>query len=910
MSELPGTAAVGIETVEWLAESAGNLTVRITGRWRRRRPTASGPPTLVIEAEGRRHRYPAMPEPPSLAGTGPGTWRLSFTVPRWLAPDLGRTWLQFGTVIVPLPVAVPAPGEPGPDLREGSSTGPPPEPPPQPPRQSPSEAPREPPLEPGRSRDPVSSGPRASEGGSEPDLPGRRSDAAPAARSVYGPEVAELTRRVEALERELHDTRAGRDELAASLAERDRTRRIAEQRAHAEQALRQDLARQLSVSVREAERTRHAMGELATAEERIRVLERELAQARRSSDEAEQVAAAAMAARERAERDRQSAERDRERAERDRQSAEHARRQRAEHEQSAQRNPQSAAQGVVPGPRSDTAETARLRFEQQLRGRNAERAMWIPAEPSAAALDAGPGPTPAPTPPAVPEPLPAPIPGGSHPEPPPEPLPPPAAAGSPGDGVLEALRRELDARARADAANRARLIDAEARLAARVLLERRTTAVLAQLRTELDTLRDGLARERALRAAAERRAAELERELSGQRALSRGAYDAIGELREALDQLTTPVRGSGGAGRTSSASSDAIARIDGPGGAGDAPIPLAPTSLAPTPIAPTPVASPSTEPAPGAIQPVADRGRPAGERTEPVGPTEPTGVLVEPARLNDALSRLRETIAPQDVPALATGTAVERPPSLHEALGRPSLERPFRKLVRTDARAAGRLVLELLPLQRVVYPHAIAYDLVLGTGPAHAARGCVCVTVTNGTATIAVQSTPRPREAVDFQVYGDPARIARLLTAGRFRRRFSRRVARVRGHRDGVAALSALLGTPLDLAALHRAGVRLDPATAFALVASMIDPAWTLRERFTLAHIEPQSATTYVIVRDGRPIEVTRTAPEGRIATTLSCKADQLMATLSGQPVSGLTVSGDEGPLVSLREWIKLAQSE
>ena len=127
MTEMPGTAAVGIETVEWLSESGGNLTVRITGRWRRRRPITSGPPTLVIEAEGRRHRYPAMPEPPSLAGTGPGIWRLSFTVPRWLAPDLGRTWLQFGTVIVPLPVAVPAPGEPRPDQREGASAGKPPD---------------------------------------------------------------------------------------------------------------------------------------------------------------------------------------------------------------------------------------------------------------------------------------------------------------------------------------------------------------------------------------------------------------------------------------------------------------------------------------------------------------------------------------------------------------------------------------------------------------------------------------------------------------------------------------------------------------------------------------------------------------------------------------------------------------
>src|ERR1700749_3425201 len=143
MSELPGSSAVSVESVEWAAESGGNLTVRITGRWRRRRPVSSGQPTLVIEAEGRRHRYPAMPEPPSLGGTGPGVWRLTFTIPGWMAPELGRTWLQFGTVIVPLPVAVPA--------QPAASVDRPPPPPglmPSPPPSSPPTSPPPTPLPP------------------------------------------------------------------------------------------------------------------------------------------------------------------------------------------------------------------------------------------------------------------------------------------------------------------------------------------------------------------------------------------------------------------------------------------------------------------------------------------------------------------------------------------------------------------------------------------------------------------------------------------------------------------------------------------------------------------------------------------------------------------------------------------
>ena len=71
MSELSGTAAVGIETVEWFDGVGGNLTVSVTGRWRRRRPASNGQVSLVVEAEGQRHRFTAMPEPPSLLD-GPG----------------------------------------------------------------------------------------------------------------------------------------------------------------------------------------------------------------------------------------------------------------------------------------------------------------------------------------------------------------------------------------------------------------------------------------------------------------------------------------------------------------------------------------------------------------------------------------------------------------------------------------------------------------------------------------------------------------------------------------------------------------------------------------------------------------------------------------------------------------------
>ncbi len=281
----------------------------------------------------------------------------------------------------------------------------------------------------------------------------------------------------------------------------------------------------------------------------------------------------------------------------------------------------------------------------------------------------------------------------------------------------------------------------------------------------------------------------------------------------------------------------------------------------------------------------------------------PAAGAVEPARLNDALSRLRESVAPHDAPT-PPSTAVVRSPSMHEALTRPSLERAFRTMARTDPDAAGRLLLDLLPLQRVVYPHAVAYDLVL------ASDRCVWVSVPNGVPTIEVQSTPRPRQEVDFQVVGEPARIARLLTAGRMRRLLRRGTARVRGRREAVGALSSLLGAPLDLGALHRGGVRPDPLIAFGLIAAMIDPAWTATEQFTMAHASPGGSRTYLIVREGRPLVATRIAPEDGRSTTMHCTTDDLLAALAGEPVPGMRVDGDVGAYLSLRKWIKRAQSE
>ncbi len=258
MSDPPGLpSALGIESVETIPEG-NSLTVRVTGRWRRRRPEWRGPAILVVEAQGTRYRFPAMPEPPSLTGTMPGMWRMSFSVARELGPHLsGRSWLQLGSLIVPLPVfAETKIGglSGGPAVADGPEAG------------------HEPPLQPRRPGELAIEHAR------------RRADEAEAL-------AAELALRVEQLERALEEARAQPARL-------ERARRAAEQSSHAESARRAELEEQLAEQERALEEARERAAALAR---RVEELESELRRLRRTADEAVHLAAGERAARLRAE---------------------------------------------------------------------------------------------------------------------------------------------------------------------------------------------------------------------------------------------------------------------------------------------------------------------------------------------------------------------------------------------------------------------------------------------------------------------------------------------------------------------------------------------------------------------------------------------------------------------------------
>ncbi len=400
----------------------------------------------------------------------------------------------------------------------------------------------------------------------------------------------------------------------------------------------------------------------------------------------------------------------------------------------------------------------------------------------------------------------------------------------------------------------------QTRLAALMLLWPRTTTTTATAATassqtpevpaDVAEAQRLLERERMARAAAERRADRLERVITSERRRWATAAEGIAEIRLELDQL-----------RWAHTGFEAE------------PIPPAPPESAPAPATPalaTPAPDARTE-APAA-PPATPRAEPRALRQEPTP--------------NEA-----ELPAP---PEPQSGQAVK------------SWVAPlFRALAATDPISAGRLVLALLPAQGLVTPATLAYDLILGD------MACVQVTVRSGSTEVTFAEHPRPASQVQFQVRGDLAGLARLLTAGPLRRRFGRGVAKVQGDRSGPAALRKLIRASLSLRRLHLAGVRFDPGLGLLVCRHLIDPAWTIGERFAIAHQPPGARTAgmYLEVCDGHPPIASDRSPAVDPAATIVGPGEGLLPALAGARGEDLFVRGDPRPLGLVAQWLDRAQS-
>jgi hypothetical protein len=290
-----------------------------------------------------------------------------------------------------------------------------------------------------------------------------------------------------------------------------------------------------------------------------------------------------------------------------------------------------------------------------------------------------------------------------------------------------------------------------------------------------------------------------------------------------------------------------------------------------------------------------ERYAPLGSTSTPPPAASPAAEPIPPA----------ESVAPPPQP---TGSVPPPPPPATTPRGastRAWLWPIFQSLAREDPLLAGQLILHLLPAWHAVQPLPVACDLILGD------RACVQVTVGAGTVEVRNAEAPRRPEDVHFQVRGDLARLARAVAAGRLRRRLGRGMARVSGDQDAFARLGLLVRSELSLAALHDAGARLDPALAFTLAARMLDPAWTVGQRFTVAHRLPtaETAGAHLVVKDGGPLTAGEGPPPGPADTVIVAPGDAFPGALSANAPADVRVEGRSEPLAQLMAWLDRAQS-
>jgi hypothetical protein len=237
----------------------------------------------------------------------------------------------------------------------------------------------------------------------------------------------------------------------------------------------------------------------------------------------------------------------------------------------------------------------------------------------------------------------------------------------------------------------------------------------------------------------------------------------------------------------------------------------------------------------------------------------------------------------------------------------PWLRGALLKLAHDDPRAATRLLLGLVPVQRALLTPPLDYDLTIRDD------GTYAISVSHQHATVKSLTGPRPRSQAAFHVAADIVTLAELLAGvdKRMGRWFG--PVRVHGRRRGAELVrDTLASTKLDLTAAARAGAELEPELVFRTFAYAIHPAWTKGHTFTVAQeiTDPTPQRWDVVVRNGAPVSVERrTTPSPDATVSMSRAAFQHL--LRGEPApSGErpSVRGDRAAVALLRAWTERAQ--
>ena len=94
-----------LERIQSSRAGAGEIRLRLSGRWVDPRAAARrDEELLVVNLEGRRHRFGPDPDQQPDHDEAPDRWSATFTVPSWAEPrEEGQAALWVGTAVIPVP---------------------------------------------------------------------------------------------------------------------------------------------------------------------------------------------------------------------------------------------------------------------------------------------------------------------------------------------------------------------------------------------------------------------------------------------------------------------------------------------------------------------------------------------------------------------------------------------------------------------------------------------------------------------------------------------------------------------------------------------------------------------------------------------------------------------------------------
>lgn len=97
---VPAEPPIAIDRVQRARGRGDQVRLRVSGHWLGPDPPHEHQPLLVIQLQGRRHRFPANPDPAGAESLA-GGWQAEFTIPSWAVPSRpGQAAVWVGDAVV------------------------------------------------------------------------------------------------------------------------------------------------------------------------------------------------------------------------------------------------------------------------------------------------------------------------------------------------------------------------------------------------------------------------------------------------------------------------------------------------------------------------------------------------------------------------------------------------------------------------------------------------------------------------------------------------------------------------------------------------------------------------------------------------------------------------------------------